>query len=238
MPVTYSSSIGSHLSIVSGGPDAEQPVEIFEQTISTDAAMGQLPSQTNDNVGLSAAADTTALGTNTTVQLTGSVTASAGSGASSIHANIEAYAAAQSEGDFALVTTYVDVVYQGSGSYFAISGTVIRTEVDNDAITSTSYSSLSLVVIDFIGSVERSDADEADIVIKLPGESHDQADDQLPFCSDNSGADPANIDGNIAYFDITATAYGEHTTVDMVLDSLVVENTMSSIILLISLEIA
>ena len=236
MPVTYSSSIGSHLSIVSGDPDAEQPLEIFEQSISTDAAMGQLSSQTNENVGLSATADTTALGTNTTAQLTGSVTATVGSCVTSTNANIEAYAAAQSEGDFALATTYIDVVYEGSGSYLSISGSVIRTEVENETTTSSSYSSLSLVVIDFTGSGEHSSANALDLVIPLPGVSPGPTDDNLPFCGDNTGDDPVGLDGNITYFDITATAYGENTTVDLVIDSLVVENTMSTIILLISLE--
>lgn len=237
MPVTYSSSIGSHLSIVSGDPDAERPLEIFEQSISTDAAMGQHPSPINENVRLSAAADTTALGTNTMAQLTGQVTATAGSGVTSTHANIEAYAAAQSKGDFALATTYIDVVYEGNGSYLSISGAVIRTEVENETTTSISYSSLSLVVIDFTGSLERSDADEPDIVILSPGESLDPADGHLPFCGDNIGDDPVSLDGNITHFDITATAYGENTAVDFVIDSLIVEDTMSSIILLISLEI-
>lgn len=237
MPVTYSSSIGSHLSIVSGNPDAEQPLEIFEQSINTDAAMGQFPSQTSENVGLSAAADTTALGTNTAAQLTGSVTATAGSCVTSTHANIEAYAAAQSYGDFALATTYIDVVYDGGGSYLSISGTVIRTEVEIDTTTSTSYSSLSLVVIDFTGSGEHSNANELDLVIPLPGVSLAPTGDHLPFCDDNPGDDPVCLDGNMTYFDITATAHGENTAVDLMIESLVVENAMSNIILLISLEI-
>ncbi|MCI9868115.1 hypothetical protein RHIZ_19315 [Rhizobium skierniewicense] len=237
MPVTYSSSIGSHLSIVSGDPDAEQPLEIFEQSISTDAAMGQLSSQINENVGLSATADTTALGTNTTAQLTGLVTATAGSCVTSTHANIEAYAAAHSDGDFALATTYIDVVFDGSGSYLSISGIVSRTEVEIDTTTSSSYSRFSFVVTDFTGSVEHSDADESDLVIPGSGESPGPADDNLAFFGHDVDDDPVGLDGNMTFFDFTVTAYGENTTVGLVIDSLVMEHTMSNVILLILLEI-
>jgi len=228
MPVTYQSSIGSNLTISSGAPEAEGAFEMVDQTYGTAAAMGQVAGDPGGATGVSATADAAAFGTNTLAQVSGSIAVSDGTSATTTQVELDALAAAQSADDFVLTSTYIDVSYYGGGSYLSITQEATHMQVGNGTTTSTSSSSVTLVVLDLnggSGTISPDDLDEPSPDGYLQPAAPDGCQD--PGYGDD--ADGISLDGNVAFFDVTASAFGNNTMADVVIDAFALEDAMSTV---------
>jgi len=238
MPVTYQSSIGSNLSISFGNPDAGTPLDWVAQTYDTQAGMGDIAAQSGGSTAVVAVVDATAFGTNTLAQVSGSLSIANETGATTTQVDIDAFAAAQSQGDFVLTSTSIDVAYYGGGgTYLSISQASTHDELDAGTSTSTSYNGISLVVINLTGEYGGS-VTTPNPVVAPPDYLQPDGQPDAPSCGcDPDGETSLTLDGNLASFDIAANAFGDNTGADLVVDAFALEDSMSAVIVMVDLQI-
>lgn len=234
MPVTYSSSIGSTLSIASDSSDNEQP-DLVDQTHGVEAAMGEM-SGSGSGTAASAAIDAAAFGEDTVAAISADLSVVDGGSATVTSMNADAYAAAQSEDGLVIATTYIGFNYTGSGSYISVGDNSTYSSSGQDGSVSTSSSSVGIVIIDLD---EISGAGETSPLLQEPGSSGTPTgvvDLDDPDCGCSDGGD-LDLDGNLSSFDVVVFAGGTDSYADLVVDAFALEDQMSTVTVLIDAAI-
>ena len=230
MPVTYNSSIGSQIAISSGAPEASDGY-LVNQTSDTVAAMGDIAGQSQGGTAVSAVADATAFGTDTLSAVAGEVTVVDGGAATVTNVDLQALAAAQSSGDLAFASTYIEATHVGGdGSFIQVGHDYTALAVAGGETTAVSSSSLALVVIELDGGFQgaqgsalpqATSGDGGFPVMAVP--------DDGCGCLDGGGTDfGIDLDGNLATFDLGVFAAGDNSYADLVVDAFAAEDSMST----------
>lgn len=230
MPTTMQSSIGSAVATSTGDPVSDPDASATAFTTNTTLVLINAGDAFGSGAfGANVLADGAAFGTDTFTSVQIAASAVDGAYADAVSATVLVTGAAQSSNAEAMAfATAMAELIGGADVMIGITHTSSMTATEGDSQTTVAVAFASITALQFdTGGTSSNVAESPDC--GCGGSDPSTLPDPAVLGSENSVFNGADLDGNLATFDIAAIAFGENTAVDVQVDAIAFEDQFSGV---------